>query len=37
MRTVKEILSSKGPMTNVIEPTKLIIEGLQLLNTVNLT
>ncbi|RYY19443.1 MAG: CBS domain-containing protein [Chitinophagaceae bacterium] len=37
MRTVKEILSSKGPMTNVIEPTKLVIEGLQLLNAVNLS
>ena len=37
MRTVKEILSTKGPMINVIEPTKLIIEGLQLLNTVNLS
>ncbi len=37
MRTVKEILASKPPLTNVIEPTKLIIEGLQLLNTVNLS
>jgi CBS domain-containing protein len=37
MRTVKEILSSKPEMTNIIEPTKLIIEGLQLLNTVNLS
>ena len=37
MRTVKEILSTKGPMTNVIEPTKLVIEGLQLLNAVNLS
>ncbi len=37
MRTVKEILASKAPLTNVIEPTKLIIEGLQLLNTVNLS
>ena len=37
MRTVKEILATKGPLTNVIEPTKLIIEGLQLLNTVNLS
>jgi CBS domain-containing protein len=37
MRTVKEILSSKPLMTNVIEPTKLVIEGLQLLNTVNLS
>jgi CBS domain-containing protein len=37
MRTVKEILSGKPEMTNIIEPTKLIIEGLQLLNTVNLS
>ena len=37
MRTVKEILSTKGPMTNVIEPTKLVIDGLQLLNDVNLS
>lgn len=37
MRTVKEILATKGIMTNVIEPTKLIIEGLQLLNAVNLS
>jgi CBS domain-containing protein len=37
MRTVKEILATKAPITNVIEPTKLIIEGLQLLNTVNLS
>ena len=37
MRTVKEILSTKGAMSNVIEPTKLIIEGLQLLNEVNLS
>lgn len=37
MRTVKEILASKATLTNVIEPTKLIIEGLQLLNSVNLS
>lgn len=37
MRTVKEILATKGPLTNVIAPTKLIIEGLQLLNSVNLS
>jgi signal-transduction protein with cAMP-binding, CBS, and nucleotidyltransferase domain len=37
MRTVKEILSGKPQMTNIIESTKLIIEGLQLLNTVNLS
>ncbi|MET0243811.1 MAG: CBS domain-containing protein [Flavitalea sp.] len=37
MRTVKEILATKGPLTNTIESSKLIIEGLQLLNTVNLS
>ena len=37
MRTVKEILSTKGPMTNVIELTKLVIDGLQLLKDVNLS
>jgi CBS domain-containing protein len=37
MRTVKEILESKTKIANTIEPTSLIIEGLQLLNTVNLS
>src|SRR5918993_2460103 len=37
MRSVKQILATKGPLTNIIEPTKLIIEGLQLLNSVNLS
>ena len=37
MRTVKDILNSKPEAFNVIAPTALVIEALQLLNSVNLS
>ena len=37
MRTVKDIIASKPRTFNFIAPTALVIDGLQLLNTVNLS
>lgn len=37
MRTVKDILKSKSEPMNIISPDALVIEGLQLLNSVNLS
>lgn len=37
MRRVKDIISSKPKAFNTISPTALVIEGLQLLNSVNLS
>jgi signal-transduction protein with cAMP-binding, CBS, and nucleotidyltransferase domain len=37
MRTVKDILRSKPEPINIISPDALVIEGLQLLNSVNLS
>ena len=37
MRTVKDILKSKPEPINIISPDAMVIEGLQLLNSVNLS
>ncbi|MBL7736572.1 MAG: CBS domain-containing protein [Chitinophagaceae bacterium] len=37
MPTVRNIIQSKSPVFNTIHPKALVIEGLQLLNTVNLS
>ena len=37
MRTVADILEHKPPMFNIIAPKAKVIEGLQLMNSVNLS